>query len=100
MTTDLKQIIKLQQEWSERAFGKDRDHVGPLNHLAEEIDEILDNPNDPFEYADAFMLMLDAIWRSPIEFEEFFRALENKMEVNRNREWHPPDENGIWRHKE
>jgi hypothetical protein len=47
-------FAKEQAEWSRATFGSDteRGPVGPLKHLAKEVEECLAKPSDRMEYAD------------------------------------------------
>lgn len=86
---ELHVLAQSHAEWSRATFGADnvRGPVGPLKHLRKEIDEILANPSDPMEYADAFLLLLDAARRADIGSAELLRAAARKLEINKAREW-------------
>lgn len=71
-------------EWSEKTFGS-RGPIGSLKHLKKEIDEILADPTDKVEFADAQILLFDAAWRAGISHDELFQIAFDKMEVNRDR---------------
>lgn len=94
-------VVMLHAKWSQEQFGSD-ENVGPtgaLYHLLEEVEEeLIPAPDDITEYADAFLLLLDALRRAGYTFDDLLRASMDKIEVNKNREWAGPDENGVSRH--
>lgn len=73
-------------EWSLSTFGI-RGPQGPINHLKSECDEILEDPTDIEEFADAFLLLQDAAWRAGFLMSELFVAAVKKQEKNAKREW-------------
>ena len=78
-----------QAKWSREVFGPDhvRGPVGPLKHLAKEVEECLRDPNDLEEYADLLFLLCDATRRAGFCPEELFTAAFAKLEKNKAREW-------------
>lgn len=83
----LAELASNQAEWSQKTFGKDieRGPIGPLKHLEKEAREAQNNPTDITEYADCFLLILDAARRAGIKPLELIRAAQAKMEVNKKR---------------
>lgn len=75
--------------WSQATFGSDseRGPVGPLRHLEKEAREAAENPTDRSEYADCFLLILDAARRAGIKPRELVKAAQAKLEVNKRRTW-------------
>lgn len=73
----LKEHIAEQIAWSEATFGprEVRNHVGPLNHLIKEIEEIRKDPEDIVERVDALFLVIDATWRAKSEHLDLFPTL-------------------------
>jgi len=55
-------FLKARNEFSGKAFGspEDRPCKYPLLHLKDEVQELLDNPDDKMEWADCTLLLLDA----------------------------------------
>lgn len=76
-------------EWSQVTFGSDavRGPIGPLKHLIKEANEAIDNPTDIVEYADCVFLIFDAARRAGFTFEQLRKAINEKLEVNRQRTW-------------
>jgi hypothetical protein len=81
-----------QATWSQATFGKDseRGPVGALKHLAKEAAEALSNPEDASEYADCLLLTLDAARRAGIGPIRLLECAQQKMEVNKSRDWPKP----------
>ena len=119
----MNELQKLMDEvgsWSDDAFGSGQRSLAILHHLAKEIPELLDaigdydrGANDTrvnvsemmelhrkmrFEFADAFMLLLDAARKRGFMAEDLIQVTRLKLEVNRRRKWGKPDENGIIEH--
>lgn len=88
LNTILDEFQQDAAEWSLRTFGI-RKVTGPLNHLKSEIDEIIADPTDVEEFADALILLQDAAWRSGHKMSEIFEAALAKNEKNKKREWPP-----------
>lgn len=100
-TKKFEQFIKERNKFSGETFGspEERDCMGPLYHLREEIDELIDNPNDTSEWADCLLLLLDAAWRKGHTFDELVGFAMAKLEVNKKRTWEK-SVNGIYKHVE
>jgi hypothetical protein len=77
-------------EWSRKTFGPDGDPTGALRHLKKEVDEILADPKDVIEYADAFIILLDVIRRAGYTFEFILAVAIEKQKINEKREWSKP----------
>ena len=79
-------------QWSQRTFGLDteRGPVGPLKHLAKEALEAAACFDDPWEYADCLILILDASRRAGITPNELIQHAQQKMEINKRRIWPKP----------
>lgn len=103
----LKEQIK---EFSESTFGirKFKDAKGPLNHLKEEIDELLlvlgkDGFKEEEEWADCILLLLDAFrirYGNDVSYNKLFHMALTKLDVINKREWDKiPDENGVYHSK-
>jgi len=84
-------------KWSDKTFGK-RTTLGPLKHLEKEVQELLESPNDVMEYADCFMLLIDAARIAGISVDKLLNAVDEKFKINRNRKWGNPDEFGTVEH--
>lgn len=86
--------------WSQEQFGSDsyRDWRGPLAHLRKELSEIENQPHDRFEWADAFLLLLDSARRAGINATGLLIAGEDKLGINKSREWGDPNDDGSVEH--
>ena len=85
-------------EWSRATFGSDteRDHIGPLRHLAKEAVEAEVRPADPVEIADCLFLVFDAARRSGMTLDTLISVAEQKLLVNKARKWQKPtDDNPV-----
>lgn len=95
-----KQVVR----WADQTFPTDRANLIPKAlHLREEVDELIhalehDNPYAiAEELADIFII---AIHIAHCRGIDLLRAVRDKFEIVRRREWLPPDEAGVIRHKE
>ena len=96
----LKEEIKT---FSEGQFGPRTDPRGPLNHLKEEVIELIDaieKDNEEEEWADCLLLLLDAFrirYGNDVSFNKLLHFSLNKLEVIKKRKWDSePDENGVY----
>ncbi len=94
-------IQQLQDEianWSDATFGAGRPADIPLHHLSKEVQELIAAPNDRMEYADCLILLLDAYRMAGGSADDLIETCYQKLEINRNRKWGTPDENGVVEH--
>jgi NTP pyrophosphatase (non-canonical NTP hydrolase) len=125
----LQRIQKLQNDvmkWSDDAFGKYRTSTPMAYHLKKETDELIDalnqldegaytnsditeigvqvllkqNKRVLFELADCLMLIMDCAAHIQIDMTSLIKATEDKLEINKNRKWDLPNENGVVEHIE
>ncbi|EAX3012148.1 DUF550 domain-containing protein [Salmonella enterica] len=82
-------IRREHAEWSDKTFG-DIGPVGPLKHLSKEALEAAADPSDPLEWADMQFLLWDAQRRMGISDEFITRAMIEKLEINKTRQWPEP----------
>lgn len=82
-------IRREHAEWSDKTFG-DVGHIGPLKHLSKEALEAAADPSDPLEWADMQFLLWDAQRRMGISDEFVTRAMIEKLEINKSRQWPEP----------
>lgn len=113
------------KEFSVGQFGPRTDPRGPLNHLKEEVNELIESiekvdeldSNSPFyyeeyqkekkneeeEWADCILLLLDSFrirYGSHTSYNKLLHFALNKLEVIKSREWEKePDENGVYHSK-
>jgi hypothetical protein len=88
----LSSLAQDQSEWSQATFGTDQERgpLGALRHLEKEAVETQAAPDDIEEYADCFLLILDAARRAGISPLQVIEAAQRKMVVNRQRTWPRP----------
>jgi len=108
MLNYLKDEIK---EFSEKQFGPRTNPLGPLNHLKEEIIELItaieegnkDHWSEQEEWADCLLLLLDAFrirYGNETSFNKLLHFALIKLDEIKQREWEDkPDENGIYHSK-
>jgi hypothetical protein len=80
-----------QANWSQETFGSDADRgpIGALKHLEKEAREAQED-FDLMEFADCFLLTVDAARRAGFTFPTLVFAAMDKMEINKQREWPMP----------
>jgi hypothetical protein len=104
MLTDLtkfNEFIEARNKFSSDTFGtpEERNCLGPLHHLQEEVKELIDNPEDEMEWADCFLLLLDAAWRKGYSVDDLTRFGIEKLKINQTRTW-KKSENNVYKHIE
>lgn len=82
-------IRQLHAEWSDATFGN-VGPVGPLKHLSKEALEAAAEPGDLSEWADMQFLLWDAQRRAGISDGEITAAMEEKLAINKTRQWPEP----------
>ncbi|EBX4868822.1 DUF550 domain-containing protein [Salmonella enterica subsp. enterica serovar Typhimurium] len=82
-------IRREHAEWSDKTFG-DVGPVGPLKHLSKEALETAAEPGDLSELADMQFLLWDAQRRAGITDKQITRAMVEKLEINKSRQWPEP----------
>lgn len=87
--SEREQVRREHAEWSDKTFG-DIGPVGPLKHLSKEALEAAADPSDPLEWADMQFLLWDAQRRMGISDELITRAMIEKLEINKTRQWPEP----------
>lgn len=89
----VEKIAEEQSTWSQAAFGADseRGPLGALRHLELEAAECIQSPTDIMEYADCFLLILDASRRAGFHYTDLLRAAEQKLEICKSRAWPRPN---------
>lgn len=87
--SERERIRREHAEWSDKTFG-DVGPVGPLKHLSKEALEAAADPSDPLEWADMQFLLWDAQRRMGISDEFITRAMIEKLEINKTRQWPEP----------
>lgn len=98
MTTRIQQLQDGIANWSDSTFGAGRPATTPLHHLAKEVAELIESPEDRMEYADCLMLLLDAYRMCGGSADDLVAACYEKLAINQERAWGQPDENGVVEH--
>ncbi|EEH4114640.1 DUF550 domain-containing protein [Salmonella enterica subsp. enterica] len=89
VSLERERIRREHAEWSDATFGN-VGPVGPLKHLSKEALEAAADPSDPLEWADMQFLLWDAQRRMGISDEFITRAMIEKFEINKSRQWPEP----------
>lgn len=87
---DIKEFCKNIKEFSLKNFGSyaERGPDGPLTHLVDEVQEVLSCPKDRMEYADCFLLLVDAYDRAGLgDLIDLINDSKTKLEINKTRKW-------------
>ena len=84
-------------EWAEKTFPKRTWDNCFKKLFMEELPEILDKRDDPLEYADLFILLIDMAHMKGVNIAD---AVRRKVEINEAREWDRDPETGLYSHKE
>ena len=87
----------------ENRFGKSIEYRGRsiVGHLRKEIDELAADPANMEEIADCMILLFHLAHQNLYHaktFDTLFKAITDKMEVNKKRKWGKPDKNGVIEH--
>jgi hypothetical protein len=98
MTTRIQQLQDEIARWSDATFGDERPPTRPLHHLAMEVQELIAEPHDDEEYADCLILLLDAYRMAGGNTKQLLDTAFQKLEINKQRDWGTPDENGVVEH--
>ncbi len=89
--TEREKIRREHAKWSDATFGN-VGPVGPLKHLSKEALEVAADPSDPLEWADVQFLLWDAQRRMGISDDFITKAMIEKLEINKKRQWPEPKE--------
>ena len=89
-------------KWQKKTFGE-ATALSKLAHLKLEIKELesdLENnsPDKRLEFADCFILLYGAAASDGMSYQDICDAIAEKMQINLNRRWGNPDENGVVNH--
>lgn len=85
---NIEKFCKDRSEFSYKTFGtkEERGPQGPLEHLLQEVNEVIAEPTDRMEYADCFLLLVDAYNRAGLgDLLELIKDANDKLEINKNR---------------
>jgi hypothetical protein len=81
------QYLLNQRNWSRQTFGPAQRLSGVLDHLAKEIEEVREHPEDVLEWADLLILVFDGALRQGHYPQEIIDAVHEKFGINRERTW-------------
>lgn len=95
----IRQLESDMGQWADTTFGSCRIPDSTIEKLKDEVDELLFNPYCRMEYADCFMLIVDAYRRAGGNADDLVEACFEKLEINKTREWGEPDARGVVQHK-
>jgi len=96
------------RDFSEEKFGPRTNASGPLHHLKEEVDELIEalgkgGIEEEEEWADCLLLLLDAFrirYGNDTSYNKLLHFALNKLEVIKKRDWDvEPDANGVYKSK-
>lgn len=83
-------------DWADAAIGKDRTYQMAIQKLAmEELPELLLSPEDPLEWADVAIIVLDLARLAKIDPVS---AIRNKLDINRSRTFRVNPRTGLPHH--
>lgn len=96
-----KQFLDITK-WQEETFGE-ATPLSKVSHLREEVVELqqalmYNEPNVRLEYADCILLIYGSASANGMSYEDICKAIAEKMEINKNRDWGKPDANGVVKH--
>ena len=86
-----------QYKWSRETFGESSLESN-IDHLRDELNEVVENPNDIEEWADVMLLYMNASSFVGHTMDDIFEAVQKKYEKNNKRTWGEPDERGVVKH--
>lgn len=95
--SELDRVRREHAGWSDTTFGN-VGPVGPLKHLSKEAPGAAAEPGDLSEWADIQFLLWDAQRRAGITDEQITRAIAEKLEVNKTRQWPDPKDGELRLH--
>ena len=102
-------------EWQNKTFGK-ATPISKVHHLKEEVSELLAELENWYntgfpksetsfqdilidkEFADCFILLFGAAASHGMSYEDICKSIDLKMQININRKWGEPKENGVVNH--
>ena len=95
---DLQSFIDAHASWANQTF-KDQDKTGILEHLKEEVQELIESPSDRHEFADCFGLLIRH-WYAVLGGDAItaLEACYEKLEICKGRKYGKPDKNGVVHH--
>jgi hypothetical protein len=90
----LETLFEEIQVWQRETFPR-ATALSAANHLVREAKELLEDPSELSELADVIILAVGVADQLGIDIEEVVRI---KLEINKERVWGEPDEDGVVEH--
>lgn len=91
------EMQKKQYKWSRETFGESSMESN-IDHLRDELAEIIENPTDIEEWADVMLLYMNALSFVDFTMDDVLEAVHKKYEKNNKRKWGKPDDRGVVKH--
>lgn len=85
-------------EWSKDVFA-DADSIDHIKKMIIEGEEVINDPDDIYEYADCLISLFAAAYKRNFDFHHLIYVTHNKLKINKKREYIKLD-NGTYQHKE
>lgn len=95
--SEIRELQKEISEWADKLFPDRTSWDATTKLVLREIPEWLNAQDDPLEYADLIILILDIGTLNGIDVAQ---AVKDKMEINRNRKWKIDPETRTMQHVE
>lgn len=112
---NLQEFMNQTAKWSDQTFSEGKfirtRSIPIMHHLKKEVDEAInalqkhyEHPSiesfekAKYEIVDCFTLICDCATHFGCNADELLTACFNKLEINKNRVWGKPDENGVVEH--
>lgn len=113
---ELQKLMNDVAQWSNDTFGHAQRTPGIIAHLKKEVEELdkavgktfelTDDPEDIVdliykaqdEFADCFMLLIDAATHFSINADQLLQLTRDKLEINKKRKWGNPNADGSVEH--
>ena len=81
------EYLQRHKSWSLSTFGEGQRTEGLCKHIAKELEEIRQSPNDLMEWVDVIILAFDGAWRAGYSPSQIVIALVEKQAINFERKW-------------
>lgn len=96
------QLFNEITSWQKETFGL-ANAYSKVCHLEEEVKELKDdlvtqNTDRRLEFADCFFLLFGAAAADGMSYQDIQYAIKDKFEINKNRKWGTPQQNGVVNH--
>ena len=87
MEMDLVKHLERQQEWSLKTFGTGPRSLGIIEHIREELDELLEDTEELLEWVDIIILAADGAMREGYSPQQVADTILMKQDINEKRDW-------------